>query len=80
MLSFTTFSSLILTVIRYGFTEPSYSVAEEAGPLQAFLQLTMDSGIPLSEFLVTVSTSDETAMCKYTFLGVNFINCMHTFQ
>ena len=48
-------------MIRFGFTQSSYSVSEDAGPLLAEVELAADSGIPTSAFTVSVSTDAGTA-------------------
>ena len=52
-------------MVRYGFTEASYSVDENLGPLQAVLELLPSSGICLSDVLVSVTTVESSAECEY---------------
>ena len=54
------------TDIIYEFTQSVYSVQENAGPLQAAIRLTANSGVPLSAFIVLVNTGDITAQCKHS--------------
>ena len=52
-------------MIRFGFTNSSYSASEGDGSLSASVELTADSGVPLSEFTALVSTLPGTALGEF---------------
>ena len=49
-------------MIQCGFTALSYTASEGDGTLSASVELTADSGIPLSDFTALVSTVDGSAL------------------
>jgi len=63
------------TDIIYEFTQGQYIVDESMGPLQAAIRLAADSGTPLADFTVFISTDflsppvDGTAVCKLQVIG-----------
>ena len=57
--------NVIFTVIRCGFANNRFSASEDDGSLSASVELTADSGVPLSEFVALVSTAGGSAVGKF---------------
>ena len=56
---------MLFSVIRCGFANNRFSASEDDGSLSASVELTADSGVPLSEFVALVSTAGGSAVGKF---------------